>query len=186
LPHILDLRRRLVDAKPQGQLYWKTDTHWNGLGESVAYFAILNEWWPHSALRSEDEPKFIFRTQTFVCDLTRLLGGPAGMDESGPTLEIQMPRARAAPGYSLDYKSISEHGYRANAPGARAGKLLAFGDSFFEGLCPAIQESFRETVVFHNSGLRISKRLLAQEKATIVLIIAVERDLPLDGPRLVE
>ena len=43
--NILDLREKLVEAKKQESdiLYWKTDTHWNEKGASIAFDTIINK-----------------------------------------------------------------------------------------------------------------------------------------------
>src|SRR6185312_9897473 len=38
---IIDLRQTLLSKKAIGLLYYKTDTHWNALGASIAYSTIM-------------------------------------------------------------------------------------------------------------------------------------------------
>lgn len=43
--NILDLREKLIESKQQESdiLYWKTDTHWNEKGASIAFDTIINK-----------------------------------------------------------------------------------------------------------------------------------------------
>jgi hypothetical protein len=42
IPEILDLRIALRDAREQQEVYYKTDTHWNGYGAYISYREIID------------------------------------------------------------------------------------------------------------------------------------------------
>jgi len=39
---LIDVRRELIEAKKNQQVYYKTDTHWNQRGAFVGYSKIIN------------------------------------------------------------------------------------------------------------------------------------------------
>jgi alginate O-acetyltransferase complex protein AlgJ len=183
--NVIDLRPVLVAAKPGRALYWKTDTHWNGAGIQIAYDAIMDRWERTGILPSRRRPETFLQPTTMICDLTRLLGAPSGMEETGPELEVRGAHATTLPGYQLD-ASMLNRGYHARNPDVARGKLLILGDSFSVDLCRPMQESFREIVYAPHDSLNISRRRLREAKADVVLIMIVERLMPLGGPVVLE
>jgi hypothetical protein len=72
----LDLRTPVFNAKSKGQLYCKTDTHWNGLGGFIGYQAIvarLQEWFPQLSPISEKDTECSL-ISPYSGDLANMLG----------------------------------------------------------------------------------------------------------------
>src|SRR5262249_2449817 len=73
---LVDLRRPLREAKRQGRLYFRRDTHWNDRGAFAGYQAIvaaLGRWYPAMVPASRSD----FREVPFVRtdpDLSLMLG----------------------------------------------------------------------------------------------------------------
>jgi hypothetical protein len=158
---LVDMRIPLKGAKPEYQLYYPSDTHWNLRGEMLGYQATAR------VLAAQDPSHGVLPIEELqwqslsprVGDLTTFMGLPAlgGDRDSRPVLA-----------------SI------AGLAGPRRGKLLIVGDSFFASL-PAVFELQFETVkrvdnaVCAVSGDMIPTGLLDAEKPDVVIIESLER-----------
>jgi alginate O-acetyltransferase complex protein AlgJ len=76
--HLLDLKPVIMKAKPVGDLYFKTDTHWNSLGAYIAYTNIIDR---VSLFLPEIPPPFAFQAlepypRDTPGDLARMTGTP--------------------------------------------------------------------------------------------------------------
>ena len=73
---ILDLRQPLNAAKAKGEVFWRTDSHWNDRGMYVGYVEVLNrlrQWYPRLVpLREADFGQVA--SGDFSGDLSALLG----------------------------------------------------------------------------------------------------------------
>ncbi len=177
---ILDLREALLEAKRQGQVFYRTDTHWNGMGSYAAYTAIMEymhtidpnlEPWPLD--------RFTLTQQTFSGDLANFLTMRGRWIEPTVGLEPKYERhaelVRTDPTQSLR----SWHNPHVTTP-----SVLVISDSFGLSVSPLLAEHFsRFTERFTGlPGNRVAHRNLVdrfiqEEHADIVILLLVERNL---------
>ena len=157
---LVDLRIPLRNAKDKFDLYYPTDTHWNIRGAILGYEAIAK------ALQAQDparEPMAIeslawVNGELPVGDLAKMLGLPTARGDAHPFAILP----------ALDL------------PGSkRRGKLLALGDSFFNGMSTFFEHQF-EVVKKINSARKavtpwLSQALIDAEKPDVVLVESIER-----------
>jgi hypothetical protein len=178
---ILDLHEPLMRAKPLGQLYQQTDTHWNPLGAYIGYQEImtrLKAWYPNvkAAPLSDFE---IVHQQRPGGDLARVMGLKNVMKENYVDLLPRQPQQARylapsqfpfhGPEFQPPLFRITE---RKNADIPRA---VVIHDSFGEALIPFLAEHFgRATFAWRD---RFEPDLILREKPNVVIQILVERKL---------
>ena len=161
-----DLRPAL---RTEGRLtYHLRDTHWNGLGASIAFETIMDALaLPHelySALPS-------IAADGFVCDLDELLYPGAGH-----TFADLVPDADLSAAWSFTSPSDDPMSLRLTTEGAGQGRLLVFRDSFGSALIPFFSAAFAE--VRYERGEPYDLSLIASYRPDVVLIEIAERNLP--------
>jgi hypothetical protein len=91
---VLDLRSPLARAKAEGDVYYRTDTHWNdhgGRAAAATVLAALADWFPDLTPASADWPAP--ESEDFSHgDLARLLGLDGELHESVPRFPKPSPR----------------------------------------------------------------------------------------------
>lgn len=127
---LLDLRPALVEARSRGDVYLRTDTHWNDEGAYAAYFAIV------AAIRSRLPEMRALPRECFVASTESVTGDIVAMAQ----LRISEQTVRLRP----DPARCSEARAQARRDGPR---ILFIGDSFAAGLVPFLAESAREIVM---------------------------------------
>ena len=166
---VLDLRPVLTAAKAEHELYYATDTHWNGYGSYLAYSAILNELhktFPNLAPRPASDFKVVEPE-------------PQTMDLAGNIGTTLLPESKIQflPQYDLQtsYKSINlgerklMFSYNADAS---LPDLVIYYDSFFFMVNPMLGEHFHEGVFVQNySGGGIWNLSWVNEREPDVVII---------------
>ncbi len=168
----LDLRKTLVTKKSSGQLYYKTDTHWNDTGAFVAYFAILSELkkvFPSlEAWRSSD---FSPVNRSRAGDLSKLIPLFHPLSEEAVILEPIRDR-KAVIEQGVDDKTIlSETGVNSYPD------VVVFRDSFFMGLLPFFAENFNHSL--YRWSFDFDNDLILSKKPDIVIYELAERYLNL-------
>jgi hypothetical protein len=162
---LVDLRGILLEHKAATQLYYPSDTHWNWRAGALAYQAIA------AALYAQD-PTFAalpldridwYLGEGRMGDLSQLMGlPPIGGDRD------VLPRLEELPALV----------------GAKHGKLLVIGDSFFELVLPFFAPQFDEVQKQYVSrGVRkalLAPGLLEAERPDVVIVASVERFWTLD------
>ena len=117
----------LFRSRPE-ELYFPTDSHWNGKGAALAADAIL------SALgRSSDYAAGPFADGTHKGDLYEMLY-PAGTGAD--------PDLVYAPGFTFTASSQNPDNISIHTESGGSGRLLLFRDSFGRNLYPYLAESF--------------------------------------------
>ena len=175
---MLDLRPSLIQAKSQGLLYLKTDTHWNALGAGVAQYAIMEQLSKHNPSLHPIN----YRAEVFSSlehsggDIANMLSLSSRLKEMSPQLYKPL---------SICNRQFLEEGpdsgplspfftdCRADAP-----KALIFRDSFFEALLPYISPYFSKTLyVWKWPDFNQLEQYLGHQTPDIVIEERVERSL---------
>ncbi|HIS00322.1 MAG TPA: hypothetical protein IAA74_01825 [Candidatus Excrementavichristensenella intestinipullorum] len=126
----VDLVTPLEEAARQGQVYYRTDTHWNQLGAYAAARAILDATGagPIVPCSAAGEAQYA------QGDLARLMGLTGALGESAPCLTPQEPLPQAD--YSQRYVRVEGQGQ---------GALLVLRDSFGTGVAPYLAQAYGES-----------------------------------------
>jgi len=200
---ILDLTPALLAAKNKGQLFYKTDTHWNDFGAAIAHAEIIRTIQLHLQKNSSSEnltkdrlrgapPILTFNFLPLVpidygVDDFRLVeyrsGDIANMLNIAYILKEMVPELRNSiascekhvlKSSSADPKKATFYtDCRTNAP-----KALIFRDSFFIGLQPYISQYLGKTLyVWEWPDLNLIQKNLEYNQADIVIEERVERHL---------
>jgi len=173
---IIDLRPALLAEKKQHQIYYATDTHWNGYGVYIAYAALmteLNKVYPQINARTSGD--FIVDTaEPEIMDLSRNMG-VTFLPEAGirflPTYDLQ------ANFKQIDLSSrklMFSHVSDPNLP-----DLVLYYDSFFFNVIPMLGEHFNNGVYVQNfsGGGLWNLSWVDERKPDVVIIEFSERYL---------
>jgi hypothetical protein len=171
----------LKGVKPKGDLYLKTDTHWNHRGAFVAYETICGEL---SAQGVELEPlaesQFSWTEASVLGDLGEKL-----YPQPRKSTDVRaLVKSRSEQVYDNE---VRNHGRvviyeqdRQEGP-----TCVVFGESFAQKVVFFLKESFRRLVFVHTS--MFIEEVLAIERPDAVVSLPVERfliDVPKDGDAL--
>ena len=174
---ILDLREPVRAAKSQGQLYFKTDTHWNPRGLCVGYREMAR------ALGFDPLPPAAIQVAAEGMkdgDLPKQMGYWRLGAEAFEHLKIVNPQARKVP-LAADTKDETRLDYLDSRLYVNANeklpKAVIFHDSFGDGI-------FSELLAEHCGRLmcipsnHMDPAVIAREKPDIVVLEIVERLVP--------
>lgn len=171
---VLDLRSPLLQAKAEGLLYYKTDTHWNNFGASVAQYEIMryiSEYFPDIHPTDYDYSDFALAESSG--DMARMLNLSSELQEMTPQIKKALPECNKQ---LLDTKPIRttfSTDCRANAPTA-----LIFRDSFFTALQPYISQYFSNSVyVWGQPNFKELEKYVGSGAPQVVIEERVERYL---------
>jgi len=175
---MLDLRPALLAAKSSARLYYKTDTHWNGLGAYIAYRAIINSLnqipfkWTFTA-----QPRSDFITESSHLlrgDLARIIHMSKQYSETSFTLKRIAPFFIPPDAGKLGGTIVTE----TNDP--KLPRLYFVRDSFADALIPMLGPHFSHALYsFH---VEMDPILIEHEKPDLVIDEFVERSLYQDPP----
>ncbi|MHC4250989.1 MAG: alginate O-acetyltransferase AlgX-related protein [Planctomycetota bacterium] len=178
---MLDLRGPVIDAKRDGMVYSRTDTHWNDRGAFAAYGAIvrrLSEWFPQC--QPLPRTAFSWRVERGPGgDLAVMLGQQHDMEEERPVLAPLSPRlARAA-----DPGDLATRGPRAKGMGPlvmersdhQIPRAVMFRDSFSVSLVPFLSEHFGRIVYLWQ--YEFDTEAVERERPNVVVQEIIERAL---------
>lgn len=157
---VYDPTARLIEEKPDGLLYYRTDTHWNARGAYVA-FDGFREW----AGLPELPPLSLVKAPAHAGDLIGSSGYADFPISAGDNFTLQW---NVPPSLQQEDNLISNSG-------AASGKTVwIFGDSFAEALKPYIAATFKTVRFFKHDEFKdvVSSQLPHPD---IVLWIIVER-----------
>ena len=185
---VVRLKDALLKAKDSGQLYFKTDTHWNEYGAYIAYCEIIrkmNEW----GMIDTPPADVTFYEGKYHGEMSAMLGDPNLLpDEDCPKSKITEPKAQkitSGERYDAFQNLLREVGntnpcttYVNNS--IVSPKVLMYSDSLFGGewnVREMLAENFVEyTDIYSN---RIEQRLVDFFQPDIVLYEIGERYLNL-------
>lgn len=128
--------QELLDAKQEGLVYYKQDTHWNARGAYIGYKEVMN-----SIGRTIDEPSFIELEKTGG-DLSNMCGFQTTYEDAGAT-----------------YSNNPDYNYIINADTAHtinesgSNKIYIVSDSFRTALQPYAFRDFNEVFSLHRSTM---------------------------------
>jgi hypothetical protein len=166
---IIDLRRALTAAKAEHEIYYATDTHWNGYGAYIAYSAILdelNKTFPNLAPRPASDFKVVERDPETM-DLAANIG----------TTLLPESKIQFVPQYDqrTSYKTVNLGGRRlmfSYNVDASLPDLVMYYDSFFFTVNPLLGEHFHQGVFVQNySGGGLWNLSWVDERQPDVVII---------------
>jgi alginate O-acetyltransferase complex protein AlgJ len=175
---VLDLRPTLLQAKQQGQIFYKTDTHWNDFGAAIAQYEILRaiqKFYPNLNPRNYSWQDFRL-TEYKSGDIANMLNISYFLKEMVPELRQPLP--------ICDQHIVEKHpedqmkatfftDCRTDSP-----RVLIFRDSFFTALQPYISQHFAKTVyIWEWPDLNLIKKYQQYNQPNIVIEARVERHL---------
>lgn len=167
---VIDLREPLRAAKPSGQLYYRTDTHWNDAGAFLAYQIVASELEKaFPALDTWSAGDFRKEAQVKSGDLSNLVPLVNPLSEEAEVLQPVRERKAQIRQGDGEKTIISEAENPAN-PNA-----VVFRDSFFMGLLPFFAENFNHAV--YRWSTDFDENLIATEKPDLVIYELAERYL---------
>jgi len=176
LPAILDLRPALRNARHDQDVYYKTNTHWNGYGAFVAYTTIINALGnSHSEIKPYKSADMnLVTTVPGVQDIPGLMHA-SFITEPYIYLEPKTPFIQTLhPGDSYGYNRYSW------IPNSNLPTLLMFHDSFgLTYLNGYLSMNFRESHFIHNYSYSVylTRESIRQFKPDVIIIEIVERNL---------
>ncbi|HBT96631.1 MAG TPA: hypothetical protein DEB25_02800 [Desulfobulbaceae bacterium] len=194
---VSDPTTALLVAKPQGYLYWKSDSHWNFFGASIAFQAFLNQL-RNSFGYNLELPPFTIETadKGYLGDLYKIAGisdyHPDVIDNylltwsaKGNLTETNMANEQ---GGSLNFPLLGFSGSKHRTPqvgqpirvvntqAASELRVWLFHDSFSVALSPFFHAIFAETWHFHQADF--GKASVEQYgKPDLIVYESVERYL---------
>ena len=174
----VDLRAPLVAAKTHARVYYATDSHWNYLGASVAYRAIMHAVRDALAPRAVPIapvvlPPYVPGVDVYHGDLARMTGDIAHFPEPdyAPLGKIlASPDARCGKRSDAGQEPGVEW-YACDRPGLP--RAVVYRDSMAIPLIPMLSEDFSR--VAYVSSHRIDPAFIASEKPDVVIEEMVER-----------
>jgi len=174
----VDPRRALAAGKSRSQLYFKTDTHWNGAGALLVFRELMKalERAGVAVRVPSDEDYGLERLAPAVRDLSGMLGVP------GPEMEADLSLERlSAPKYSVKTLPVAPRENPAFATvvcesdDPARPRLVMLRDSFTEHLKPLLCGSFSRTVFFWRFS--VDTATLDAEKPSVLVLEITERYL---------
>ena len=170
------LKDSLIANKHKGQLYYKTDTHWNNLGAAIGYNAIisvLND----SSLKPLDINELNTDTTffTFYGDIGSMtfLGDLAKLEKSYPyQLVLKKPELCQAERYIATANGTGDFFMCTSNP-EKKKKIVLFRDSFSGVYSAYLPQNFGQTTLFWT--YKLQKKYLIEQQPDYVVHILAER-----------
>ncbi len=174
-PVLIDLRPALLDErKKQQEIYYKTDTHWNGYSVFIAYKEILKELsktYSQLAPKSVEDFKIINR-QSYVHDIAKIMGATHIFE---PGIDFAWKKDNATWLNLNDEKTPFQI---STVPNNNLPTLLMYKDSFGIGIQYLIAPHFRKATFIENGSKHpdaLSLNTMLAIKPDVVIIEIVER-----------
>ncbi|MDT8318405.1 MAG: hypothetical protein RQ824_10530 [bacterium] len=179
----LDLRKALLKAKEGGQIYFRTDSHWNSKGAIIGYQEImeqLRDLFP--SLKSLNKYQLVEKSVLREDGDLSLMANLSAPDiEEELHISVKDPCARE----ETPYFTVIKEGTKMAANSmiytkCQSSKLKAviFRDSFFKHLLPFVAENFGEAIyILGYYDHHIMEQVLSEFKPDIVIEEVVERNL---------
>ncbi len=174
---VVDLRPALLEARKEGDVYFRTDTHWNNYGTNVAQYEIMKKvasLFP-GKIKPLKLPKEQFRINSRGGGDLAIYAQLKNISEESPmpvfTQECE------GPDYAESiHEELSRHTVICEKNGLNA---VVFRDSFFKDLKPYIARYFgRSTYIWEKMDYELLTEYVEKEKPDIVINEVVERKLP--------
>jgi hypothetical protein len=192
---IIDCRDGLFaakEARPEENLYYKLDTHWNNHGGFAAYTQIMDvisKDFPNAVTHTRDEYQIDY-FDSYMKDEAYYLGWYDTITEEGPVYTLKNGttakmtyRKDSGPYGEFIHAYIHEDGYRdktdycsfENTAISDAPSVYVIRDSFGIALLPFLKESFSQSTFSWTLGF--DKDDILEKKPDIVIMQVVERSL---------
>jgi hypothetical protein len=185
---VLDLRPTLLAAKQQGQLFYKTDTHWNDFGAAIAQHEIIRTIQKVYPNLTPNLNPINYSWQDFELreyksgDIANMLNISYFLKEMVPELRKALPicHKQIVEKHPEDQiKATFFTDCRLDAP-----RALIFRDSFFIALQPYISQYFANTVyVWEWPDIKLIEKYMQTNQPNIVIEARVERHLKFIKPQ---
>jgi hypothetical protein len=134
---LIDLRPALFKNKPNQQLYYQSDTHWNYFGANIAQYEIakvIADKFPGKIMPQMTEQ---FNAEPMIGDLAKMLGLKKFFPE-----KILFPRLTDCFG-NINLQPQAGHENSSVCHKSKL-KVLFFGDSFGKGILPYFSKYFEQ------------------------------------------
>jgi hypothetical protein len=164
-----DLRPALRAVKSAGDLYYKTDLHWNGIGAYFGLQAVMKGRWP-SGVALPPLSDYRVESHPFVGDLNQIANLPCCSFEQELTLALKSGSAVVAQGRDL-------------APGTPNAwiesrhktypSVFIFGDSFATYWAKILPDVTRRTVYLRHE-IPFPTAIIEREKPDIVIYEVIQ------------
>ncbi len=176
----IDLRAALIAAKGSDRLYYQTDSHWNYLGATVGYNALMSrveQALPGLSVAPVSRPPYVPDADFYSGDLAQMLGLQRQFRETdiAPLGKVlATPESRCAKREAAaDNATVETFVYRC--PNAPRFTALVYRDSMAIPLIPMLAENFARTTFV--SSAQLDPSLVEQLKPDVVIEELVERTL---------
>jgi hypothetical protein len=183
---VLDLRPALLEAKLNGWLFLKTDTHWNGMGAFLACQQVadkLSRQLPVIKPLSLDafDQKPVIEP---AGDCARYLGLGNLLQETqqvvlSPRLPLQP--LRQSRGSQHPDKQWPQPDPEISENDGGVGRAVVYRDSFAEAMMPFLGYHFQQTIYFGRADW--DKEFMLREKPDVVIDEMVERFVTSRDPK---
>ena len=177
--HVVDLRPPLMAAKRDLQVYYRTDSHWNGSGGWIGYAQILAALQREMAM-STSPPKPLpprQRAGEVSGDLARMLGVSYGFVEPRDVVALPPGEGRCARNEAGAPPVWAAPRQLLRCPSAPLGRAAIYHDSMGLELLALLSNDLQESLWV--SGRQWDLMALAQAPPTVLIDQIVERNLPL-------
>jgi hypothetical protein len=192
---IIDLRAPLISKKSVGQLYFRTDTHWNKLGAMLASSFVINHLRPilPNLPIAQDGKEFTISTKLVEHgDLVRLMGVDGLLTETQPVLS-----RKGGEGWKLSHNppqpikgdprdAYKPLGTQCFPPNDKLPKAVFLGDSFSVPLVAYLAPNFSRIYLGRDTrdpNGPFLVNVIKEEKPDIVMLELTERKLMLPVPK---
>jgi alginate O-acetyltransferase complex protein AlgJ len=176
----IDLRTALLAAKGGDRLYYQTDSHWNYLGATVGYHALMYkvvQALPEITVAPVTRPPYVPGVDYYSGDLAQMLGLQRQLRETDITPRAKILAAAnsrcAQPDTSANAPEVDAYVYRC--PNAPRFTALMYRDSMAIPLIPMLAENFARTTFV--TSAQLDPELVERLQPDIVIEELVERAL---------
>ncbi len=178
----LDIAALFTARKPDGQLYLKTDSHWNTRGSLVTFNAIVKKaQLPGFEPLEESSPtRWI---ANFSGDLAFLMGLRGVVTEKAPDFNfktvcqpVPMQRMHHLPGAADRTVPAHRKPIYGGCPEAKI-KVIMIHDSFGKPFNVYLSQRVKKVIFIHHFNFETAKALIAREKPDLVIDERVSRNL---------
>ncbi len=182
----VDLRPSLVEAKGVGQVYFRTDTHWNTDGAYAAYLTIMEKiqtWYPDVTV--VDAAQRNSRQVEFTGDLGVMLHLSHMLNERAKDVTITGSCRSEDPVFRDDFihpdkQLVGDQKYFPLQNGCpdRTEIALILHDSFGRYMTPYFDESFQKVIYSQHVGFRDLKGFIRKVRPSVIVDQRASRFFP--------
>ncbi|MCI5149697.1 MAG: hypothetical protein D3916_09975 [Candidatus Electrothrix sp. MAN1_4] len=179
--HFLDLTGPLRQAKNTGEIYYKTDSHWNDKGAYTAYRAIMEriqQWHPYAKALADDQFTSNFFKDSYGGDIVLAMGLNKFLTESNEKWQI---KERCA---SLESEIFTPEGMpkeksleKSGCPTGIPLRVLIISDSFGEGIKKFFNETFQSVFYSREVPFPLLHSFVYKYQPDIIIDLRVARNL---------